>query len=183
MGRTSPHTTSPNSTTPHTAWSATRRHQGFTILELMILLVALTVVASVGIPAYFGRPSVTLEGAASLLAKDLREVQNRAALYEEELWIRFDDEGTGYRVTDGIGEPLISPYGIGPYLRDYPIDAVFRGVKIVDVRPAEPRSVVFSPEGMPRDSLTVTIEYRGERREVAIRERSGTITIEGQVVE
>lgn len=177
MGRISPHTT-----ISLTLDGGTRPKGGFTILELIVLLVALTVVASVGIPAYFGRPSVTLEGAASLLAKDLREVQSRAALYEEELWLRFDEDGTGYRVTDRSGEPLVSPYGVGPYLRDYPIDAVFRGVNIANVTPAEPGSVVFSPEGMPRDSVSVIVEYQGEQREVTIRERSGMIAIEGEIV-
>jgi len=157
--------------------------RGFTILELIVLLLGLTIVASVGIPAYFGRPSVTLEGAARLLAKDLREVQNRATLYEEDIWIRFDADGNGYRVTDRGGEPLISPYGDGPFERDYPIDAVFRGVKITDVQPSEPGCVVFDHKGMPVDSVTVTIQYGGKRQTVAISERSGLIAIGGEVVD
>ncbi len=186
MGRTSPHIARPQGHLParlRAGDAVLPRRAGFTILELMILLVGLTVIASVGIPAYFGRPAVTLDGAANLLAKDLREVQNRAALYEEALWIRFDEDGNGYQITDGAGEPLLSPYGDGPFVRDYPFDAVFRGVSIVDVTPAKPGCVVFDRNGMPIDSVAVTIEYRGERREVVIRERSGLIAIDGDVVE
>ena len=76
----------------------------FTILELLVLLAVLSAVASLGIPAYFSRPAVTLDSAAKLLAKDLREVQNRAALYEEALMIRFDEDGHGYAATICAGE-------------------------------------------------------------------------------
>ena len=58
-----------------------RRSSGFTILELLILMVVLGIAASVGIPSYFSRPDVTLKSAAELLANDLREVGGRAAVY------------------------------------------------------------------------------------------------------
>ena len=121
---------------PHRPCAASLRG-AFTILELLVLLAAVSVVASVGIPAYFSRPAVTLDSAAKLLAKDLREVQNRAALYEEALMIRFDEDGQGYAATDRRGQPLLSPYGRGPFVRDYDIDAVFRGVRVESVRAAK----------------------------------------------
>ena len=54
-----------------------RRSSGFTILELLILMVVLGIAASFGIPSYFARPDVTLKSAAELLASDLREVGGR----------------------------------------------------------------------------------------------------------
>lgn len=155
------------------------RSTGFTILELLVLLTALSAFACWGIPAYFGRPSVTLDNAARLLANDLREIQNRAALYEEELWIRFEDDGTGYRATDRTEEPLISAYGTGPFVRDYPVDAVFRGVTIEAVTPERPGAAVFDANGRPRGPLEITIAYAGETRTVSVRERSGLISIDG----
>ncbi len=81
-------------------------------MELLIVLALLSFTASVGIPAYFARPSITLDNAARLLAKDLRNVQNRAALYGEQLEIRFDEEGSGYAATERFGESLISPSAV-----------------------------------------------------------------------
>ena len=152
---------------------------GFTILELLILLTLLSAAACWGIPAYFGRASVTLDNAARLLAKDLREIQNRAALYEEELWLRFEVDGTGYRGTDRTNEPLISAYGTGSFLRDYPVDAVFRGVTIESVTPKDPGAAIFDASGRPRGPLEVTLAYAGETRTVSLRERSGLISIDG----
>lgn len=152
---------------------------GFTILELVILLTALSMFASFAIPAYFGRAHVTLDNAATLLAKDFREVQNRAALYEETLWIRFEADGTGYRVTDGAEEPLISPYGNADYRRDYPFDAVFRGVEIESIEPEGTLAVAFDSSGRPRQGVSVTLGFEGETRVVSLRARSGLIAIDG----
>ncbi|MEM8714076.1 MAG: type II secretion system protein [Planctomycetota bacterium] len=155
------------------------RDAGFTIVELLIVLTLMSMIASLGIPAYFGRPSITLDAAAKLLAKDLREVQNRAALYEEPLEIRFADRNTGYAATDVRGESLISPYGAGPFLRDYPFDAVFRGVYIESVKAGGDRRVTFSAEGRPIESAEITLAFKEERRTVRIRKRSGLLSIDG----
>ncbi len=155
------------------------RRSGFTIIELLIVLALLSFTASVGIPAYFARPSVTLDNAAKLLAKDLREVQNRAALYEETLEIRFAEDGSGYAATDRSGQALISPYGMGDFLRYYPGDAVFRGVGIKSVNAGGDRVITFSAEGRPVEAAEIILEFRGEERAVLIRERSGLLAIDG----
>lgn len=152
---------------------------GFTIVELTIVLVLLSMTASIGIPAYFSRPSITLDSAAKLLAKDLREVQNRAARYDEQLEIRFAEDGTGYAATDQWGEPLISPYGEGDFRRNYPIDAIFRGVTIRTVAAGGDRAIAFSREGRPLESAKIVIEFGGESRTVMIRGRSGLLAIDG----
>lgn len=150
-----------------------------TIVELTIVLVLLTVTASIGIPAYFSRPTITLDNAAKLLAKDLREVQNRAARYQEQLEIRFAEDGSGYAATDRMGEPLISPYGVDDFLRHYPADAIFRGVTIKAVHAGGDRAISFSPEGRPIESAEVVLEFRGKTRSVKIRNRSGLVAIDG----
>ncbi len=155
-----------------------RRSSGFTILELLILMVVLGVAASVGIPSYFGRPDVTLKNAAALLANDLREVGGRAAVYREELWVRFDDDGGGYRVTDRSGQLLVSPYGADAYIRRYDSDAVFRGVTVDALEPETPRSVSFDASGLASHSIAVTIGYRGETRVVTLAARSGLVTVD-----
>lgn len=155
-----------------------RRSSGFTILELLILMVVIGVAASVGIPSYFGRPEVTLESAADLLANDLRELGGRAAVYREELSLRFDEDGAGYSATDWSGQLLVSPYGAGPYVRRYDSDAVFRGVTIEALEPEAPRSVTFDATGTASHSIAVTVGYGGETRVVSLAARTGLVTID-----
>ncbi|MEE2939310.1 MAG: type II secretion system protein [Planctomycetota bacterium] len=154
------------------------RSSGFTILELLILMVVLGVAASVGIPSYFGRPDVTLTSAAELLARDLREVGGRAAVYREALQLRFDDDGGGYSAADRSGQLLVSPHGAGPFVRRYDVDAVFRGVTIEALEPETPRSVTFDATGTASHSIAVTIGYRGETRVVTLAARTGLIAVD-----
>lgn len=155
-----------------------RRSSGFTILELLILMVVLGIAASVGIPSYFSRPDVTLKNAAELLANDLREVGGRAAVYRKSLRLRFDEDGGGYSATDRSGQLLVSPYGAGAFVRRYDVDAVFRGVTIEALEPETPRSVTFDPTGTASNSIAVTIGYGGETRVVTLAARSGLVVVE-----
>jgi Tfp pilus assembly protein FimT len=162
---------------PPRTTSATLR--GFTILELLIILALLTITASVGIPAYFARPAVTLDSAARLLAADMREVQNRAALYRLPLMVEFPEDGTGYRGVKENGEPLHSPYTDGPFVRVYPADAVFEGVRVLAVRSPQGDRVAFSPRGLAAATASIVLGFDGETRTIRIRKDSGLVEIDG----
>lgn len=143
------------------------------------LLVIISVIASVAIPAWFGQPQVTLDSAARLLAQDLREVQNRAAYHFRELEIRFAENGDGYACFDSDGEPLRAPVGKANYLRKYSHDAVFRGVEVTEVAVGDDRTVRFDPRGMLESGGHIELSYGGETRVVHIETGTGLLRIEG----
>lgn len=156
-----------------------RGRGGFTILELTIVLVVLAALSSFTIPAWFDRPVVTLDNAARLLARDLREVQNRAALYQATLLVHFDDDGGGYRATTEEGALLVSSYGTRPFERRFDRDAVFRGVRIASRDLGGLEAVEFSPRGTARQGARLVLSYRGEQRILRMRPFSGLIEIDG----
>ncbi len=156
-----------------------RERRGFTILELLIILALLTITASVGIPAYFARPAVTLDSAARLLAADLHEVQNRAALYQQPLSVRFSETGSGYTGVTASGDPLRSPYDDGPFARTYDADAVFEGVRVREVRSAEGTRITFSPKGLAATTASIVLGFENETRTVRIKKGSGLVEIDG----
>lgn len=155
----------------------TEKRRGFTILELLIILALLTITASVGIPAYFARPAVTLDSAARLLAADLREVQNRAALYQLPLCVELSEEG--YQGIQANGEALHSPYTDGPFVREYGADAVFEGVRILRVSSPQGNRVTFSPKGLAATTASIVLGFGEETRTVRIRKGSGLVEIDG----
>ena len=71
----------------------------FTLLGLVLVLVGIAATSAVVVPWWFGQAEVTLEAAARLLAEDVHDVQNRAALRGERLELRFAPDGSGYRAT------------------------------------------------------------------------------------
>lgn len=156
-----------------------RRGAGFTIVELMIVLAVVAVLSSLTIPAWFGRAEVTLDNAARLLARDLRDVQNRAALYQDTMLVVFDADGGGYTATSEDGVPLVAPDGGRPYRRRYDRDAVFRGVRVESVDLGGLDAVEFTPKGTARRGARIVLTYRGAQRVLRMRSFSGLLDIDG----
>ena len=158
---------------------AVRSRAGFTILELATTMMALSLLAAVTIPAWFGRSSITLDNAARLLARDLRDVQNLAARRGEVLRIRFLEDGDGYQVVDALDRELPAPLGGGPYRRWYSIDAVFTGVSVISADFDGQRSACFDEHGYALSGGEVVLLYRGQTRRLQVVPRTGLVEIEG----
>lgn len=156
-----------------------RDQRGFTILELLLALLLLSVVAAVSIPAWFERGEVTLEKACVLLANDLRSAQNRAAYLGEPTFFQFDPERDGYEVRDEFGDLLRNPATGEPFLRRYPRDGVFEGVDLREVRFGPDRMIVYDQHGLATEGGHVTLTFQGDSRTLFVDEGSGEITIAG----
>ncbi len=158
---------------------AARKQRGFTILELLITLLLISVLAAVAIPAFFARPEVTLENASILLAHDLRTAQNRSAYLSEGSRFEFYEDGDGYRVLGPTGEVVRNPATGLPFVRSYGEDAVFAGVRVVEVEAEEDDSILYDAQGRASTAARITLEFGGDRRIVVVKERAGSIEIEG----
>jgi len=158
---------------------AAHARAGFTLPELVIALVLISIAASFSIPLFFDRPEVTLDNAVRLLAKDLREAQNRAAYEGWEVHVVFPDDGSGYEVLNAYDEHLSAPLGDGPFVRRYPRDAVFRGVTVDAVRLGGDRTLSFDSHGFAEGSGLVQLRYKDEVRTLKFAARTGLIEIQG----
>ena len=151
----------------------------FTLTEILISLVLLATVSGLAIPAWFGRSQVTLDNATKLLARDLRQAQNRAAFEHLTTEISFASDGTGYDVRDERGELLPAPMGPGGFERSYPRDAVFRGVRIEAVDFAGQRRLRYDDRGAIELGGTVVLSFNGDSRTLHVDARTGLIELEG----
>jgi prepilin-type N-terminal cleavage/methylation domain-containing protein len=157
----------------------TRAGRGFTILELILTLVLISVVAAFAVQTYFGRGEVTLESASVLLARDLRTAQNRSAYLGEPVRIEFLDEGDGYRAVAPDGEVIHNPCTDDAFVRRYSIDGVFEGVKILSVAFEGGQVVEYDSRGQVRSGGSIVLGFGGDRRELQVAPRTGRITILG----
>jgi len=147
--------------------------RGFTIVELLIGLMILTLIACLAITAYFGQPRVTLRNACELLVQDLVSAKNRASIRRTSVTFTFHEDGHGYEARDANGRLLASPAGRGDFVRDYDFDGVFEGVRVVDVDFGDDRAVVFDRRGQATEDGAVTLEFEGERRTIEVSSTSG----------
>jgi hypothetical protein len=155
------------------------RKQGFTLLDLLLALIAIAIVASLAIPAYFANPKVTLENAGILLAHDLRAAQNRAAYFAEPCLFVFMEEGRGYQVTDKDGDILIHQSTQLGFVRRYAEDGVFEGVEILKIEAGGDMQINFDAQGRPLEGARITLGYRGDRRVVELEQGSGSVKLIG----
>lgn len=154
-----------------------RHRAAFTILELMVSLAAMGLLATICIPAYFNRPEVTLEKAGTLLARDIRSTQNRAAIWHKRLGMRF--HRTGYDVVDESGRVVRGPMD-QPFRRNYAIDAVFEDVEVAHVSLGGDSELWFDARGEAEESGSVVLRYyEGHARTISIVKRTGRVNIDG----
>ena len=105
-----------------------RPRAGISLLTVLAGLFVIGFLAVVAIPGYFNRHDVTLENACRLVSRDLRTLQNRAAL--DKLTVRMVFDSDGWRALDANDKPVA---GIGesyPIVRRFEGEGVFAGVVI-----------------------------------------------------
>lgn len=156
-----------------------RTRGGFTIIELIVVIMLVTFTAAVSMWAYFARPEVTLDNAAQLLVRDMRVAQSRAALLHAPVTLVFHDEGDGYRIFDGM-EDMAHPRFLPDRIeRRYSRDAVFEGVTILPLGLAARGRIVFDGEHADPASGSITLSYERETRMVEIEPGSGRVMLTG----
>lgn len=148
-------------------------NHGFTIFELIVVIVIVTFTAAVSIWAYFARPEVTLDNAARLLVRDMRIAQARADLLHSPVTLVFHEEGDGYRIVDGTGDGMNTSLSSERIERRYSRDAVFEGVSILPLGLAAQGKVVFESERPKPATGSITLSYRRATRIVELEPGSG----------
>ncbi len=153
--------------------------RAFTILELLLVILVISLFAAVTIPAFFERAEVSLENASILLAQDLRAAQNRSAYLGEESLFHFHRAGDGYWVSDRAGELVENPATAESFVRSYSADGVFHGVRIANVDAGADRVFTIDGEGRPVENARITLTYGEDSRTLAVEKGSGRVTILG----
>ncbi|MCY4209666.1 MAG: type II secretion system major pseudopilin GspG [Gammaproteobacteria bacterium] len=96
---------------------ATRvRHRGFTLIEVMIVIVVLSVLAALVVPNIMGRPDEARIAAAKI---DLRSIANALALYKLD---HHTYPTTNQGLEALVNKPAAGGAGYGGYLQQLPKD-------------------------------------------------------------
>ncbi len=150
------------------------------MLELAVALALISLAALLAIPAFYGRPEVTLDRAALLLARDLRLAQNDAVRTRRDVIFEFLPDGAGYAPHFIDGEPLQNPVGKGAMERVYGRDAVFEGVRISRLQLAEGRRAIrFDRLGFAHGAGAIELSFQDHSCLVHVEESSGLVTVQG----
>ena len=126
------------------------RNAGFTLVELLIVVVIISIAALTAIPMMSSAASMQIRSAANMLTADLEYAKSMAISRAQIFSVVFDAGADSYRIEDKDGNPLPHPVKKGfNYVIDFQNDGRLKKVDIVSVDFDTTSKVTFDYLGSP----------------------------------
>jgi type II secretion system protein H len=131
---------------------------GFTLIELIIVVVILGIAAAMAIPMMSSASSMQVRSAAGMVAADLEYAKSMAISTGQVHAVVFDDAAESYEIQDSTGNIIAHPVRKGfNYVIDFQNDSRLDRVDIVNVDFNANATVKFDYLGMPWDAGDVPL--------------------------
>ena len=147
-----------------------RRTGGFTLIEIMVVLVIMAIAATIAVPYVANTSSTKLSSAGRMVMSDLFYAQNVAITNQSPVTITFymgdATKGTGYAVTDSTGALVHAPDNQDMNRRFVQSSSdLYRQTTIQSLKFENTTSTTgtitmqFSPLGEPQTSAGASLSY------------------------
>ena len=134
-----------------------RFENGFTLVELLIVVVIIGIAAMISIPIMSSGGNMQLSSAANMIVADLEYAKSIAITRQEEFTVFFDSNNDSYEVQDANGVVILHPVSKRPYRIDFPTSQRMSLVGI-DVPSF---TVTFDSLGSPSSGGVVGLSLKG----------------------
>ena len=154
-----------------------RLWRGFTIIEILIVVVILAIAALTAIPMLSSAGSVQVRSVANMIAADLEYAKSLAITKGQNYRVVFDTSSESYRIADQTGTTISHPVKKG---FDYVIDLDSEGLERVDITGADfagAQQVEFDYLGSPDNGGTVTLAGDSTTMTINVEPVTGFITV------
>jgi prepilin-type N-terminal cleavage/methylation domain-containing protein len=165
--------------------SASQPLSGFTLVEMIVVLVILSIAAMLAIPLATSGASTQLKSAATIIASDLEYAKSMAISRGKLYRVVFDTGTESYSIEDANGV-ISNPVTNRPYTVNFAADTRLSQVDISNVSFDTSNTVTFdylgSPysgagSGSPLNSGVITLSANGSTMKVNVEPVTGYITI------
>jgi prepilin-type N-terminal cleavage/methylation domain-containing protein len=162
--------------------------RGFTIIELMIVLVILGIAAAIAVPMVSSAASMQLRSAVNMVAADLEYAKSMSISTGQYYSVEFNTAQNRYEVQDPSGAVIPHPVSKKNYAVSFGDDGRLDQVTIQGVTSgaAALSEVCFDYLGTPRSStaaeltnpVVVTLQAGGATRTVTVKAVTGFISVD-----
>ena len=161
-----------------TASDLPRPRRGFTIVEILIVLVIMKIAALTALPMMSSASSVQIRSAASMIAADLEYAKSMAISRGQNYSVRFDQNAESYQVEDQGNNVIQHPIKKGfDYLVDFGNDTRLTRVDITGANFGGNPDVEFDSMGSPDSGGTVSLQAGGTTVTITVEPITGYISI------
>ncbi len=151
---------------------------GFTLIEIIIVIVILAIAAMTAIPLMSSAGSVQIRSAANIIAADLEYARSMAISRGQNYSVVFDESTESYSIKDQSDAVIPHPVKKGfNYTIDFKNDSRLNKVDITNVDFNSTDRVTFDCLGSPDNGGTISLNANGPTATITVEPVTGYISI------
>lgn len=151
--------------------------RGFTVIELLVVVVILAIAALTAIPMMSSASSMQIRSAVNLIMADLEYAKSMAITRGQNYSVVFDAAADGYQIEDQNNNVISHPVKKGfNYIVSFPNDSRLSRVDITNVDFNTNPSVQFDSLGSPDNGGTVSLQAGSTTATITVEPVTGFIS-------
>jgi prepilin-type N-terminal cleavage/methylation domain-containing protein len=151
---------------------------GFTLIEIIIVVVILAIAAMTAIPLMSSGGSVQIRSGANMIAADLEYAKSMAISRGQNFSVVFDKNADSYRIEDQYNNVIPHPVKKGfNYVINFQNDSRLNKVDITNVNFNGTQRVQFDCLGSPDNGGTISLNANGPTATITVEPVTGFISI------
>jgi len=161
-----------------TRYEIRAQRSGFTVIEILIVVVIIGIAAMMVIPMMTSAASMQIRSAANMIAADLEYAKSMAISRGQDFSVVFNKAEESYRIENQDGDVIAHPVKKGfNYEVNFSTDSRLDKVDIADVDFDTTSKVKFDCLGSPDNGGDITLQAGGVSMTVRVEPVTGFISI------
>ena len=154
------------------------KDHGFTIVELLIVVVILSIVALTAIPMMSSAASIQIRSAANIIAADIEYARSMAISRGQNYKVEFNKDADSYKIVDQGGTVIQHPVKKGfTYEVNFRNESRLSRVDITNAAFSGDQIVVFDCLGSPDSGGTVNLQAGAISTTITVEPVTGFVSI------